>query len=383
VAQLTSLSFDYPAVAAERRAALSFPVVEDAHARLMTAGHRAFLLSTCLRIEIVWDGDAENISEILASLYEDESLSRLGEIRSNEAAFLHLCRVAAGLDSPLIGEPEVLGQFRRAVAACHPLPTERLGRVLEAAIGIGRSARRLLCETPRGSLAALAAKEARPAGQVAVLGGGAMARAAVEQLEGTDVTVFTRRPGKVAGREPVPWERMIDAFSSYPAVISTVPGITPLLGEGDFARVTARRTEPLLLIDLGMPPGFPRPQAAAPVNYLGVDEIAATANGGLSKEAEDFVAQSSNASWHRLTAPDRVGAVIAAMVQKAETVVSEEVERFAARLSAADHPEQVLRQTAHTVARRIMHSPISFVGSAERGSEVVDLVAEAFGIDDD
>ena len=87
------------------------------------------------------------------------------------------------------------------------------------------------------------------------------------------------------------------------------------------------------------------------------------------------------AAWRRLSAPDRVGAVIAALVEQAETAVSEEVQRFAPRLSGADDPEQVLRQLAHTVARRVLHPPISFIGSTERGVEGVEVLAEAFGID--
>jgi glutamyl-tRNA reductase len=71
------------------------------------------------------------------------------------------------------------------------------------------------------------------------------------------------------------------------------------------------------------------------------------------------------------------------MVKQAETAVSEEVSRFTHRLAGAEDPEQILRQLAHTVARRVLHPPISFIGSTERGAQVVDLLAEAFGVDDD
>ena len=88
------------------------------------------------------------------------------------------------------------------------------------------------------------------------------------------------------------------------------------------------------------------------------------------------------AAWRRFTTPDRVGMVIGTMVQQAEKAVAEEVARFATRLSQAEDPERVLRQLAHTVARRVLHPPISFISSTERGSEAIEVLAEAFGVDD-
>ena len=206
--RLTSLSFAHPAVLSDRRAPLSLPgtVLHHTLGRLHSQGHQVFFLSTCLRVEMAWAAGPETASDVLACLYGNGSLLDLAAVRSDQTAFLHLCRIAAGLDSPLVGEPEVLGQFRHAVSVCQQVygSLGGLGRVLEAAIGIGRNTRRLLGDAPRGSLAALAVKAAEPFGRVAILGAGAMARAAAERLNGVDVTIFARRPGTVAGRETHP-----------------------------------------------------------------------------------------------------------------------------------------------------------------------------------
>lgn len=384
---LTSLSFAHPAVLSDRRGPLSLPgnALQHALARLHFQGLQVFLLSTCLRVEVAWAGGPESAADVVTSLYGDESALDLATVRLDEAAFVHLCRVAAGLDSPLIGEPEILGQFRQAVSVCQEVSGSLggLGRVLEAAIGTARTTRRLLGDAPRGSLAALAVEAAAPFRRVAILGAGAMARAAVERLDGVEVTVFARRPGTIAGRETLPWEEGTDALATYPVVISTVPGKSPLFDDDLVVRAFASRREPLLLIDLGMPPGFIRPEAGDSVCYLGVDEVASSANAKPSAETEERVTNGAAAAWRRLAAPHRVGTVIAAMTEHAETVVTEEVQRFANRLAAAEDPERVLRQLAHTVARRVLHSPISFISSTERGVETVELLAEAFGIDDD
>lgn len=384
---LTSLSFAYPTVGSDHRAQLSLPgtVLHHAHRRLTASGYDVFLLSTCLRVEIAWAAAPEAKSDVLACLYGDGSLSDLGVVRTDETAFVHLCRVAAGLDSPLVGEPEVLGQFRHALSVYHGATagSGSLRRSLEAAVGIGRTARRQLSDAPRGSLAALAAKAAATFPRVAILGAGAMARAAAEQLDGVEVTIFARRSGQIGGRETLPWDSAPEALATHPVVISTVPGKVPLFADAAIGGAFAGRNEPLLLIDLGMPPGFARPEAGDSVSYVGVDELASSVNARPSAESEESVSRGAAAAWRRLSAPDRVGRVIAAMFEQADVAVSEEVQRFANRLPMAADPERVLRQLAHTVARRVLHLPISFLSSTDRGVKAVEVLAEAFGIDDE
>ncbi|MGH9893239.1 MAG: hypothetical protein ACREA0_14865 [bacterium] len=130
-----------------------------------------------------------------------------------------------------------------------------------------------------------------------------------------------------------------------------------------------------------MPPGFARPPGDA-VHYLGVDEVASSANSGPAAEAEEKVAREAATAWRRLVSPGRAGSVIAGMVDQAERAVTEEVARFASRLAGAGNPERVLRQLAHTVARRVLHAPISFISSTERG-DAVEVLAEAFGLEDE
>ncbi len=384
--RLTSLSFAHPAVHADRRAGLflSEDAIHNAHQRLRSQGHDPFLLSTCLRVEIAWAAGPEEAPDVLMCLYGDHSLADQAAIRADEDAFLHLSRVAAGLGSPLVGETEVLAQFRYAVSTMQEAIHVRgdLARVLDAAVGIGRTTRRLLGDTPRGSLGTLAASAAAASGPVAILGAGAMARAAAEHLDGVEVSVFARRPGEVGGHATLSWEQGANALATFPVVISTVPGNGPLFSADVIARAFGSRTEPLLLIDLGMPPGFDRPQADC-VRYLGVDEVASSVSAQPSIEVEDRIFKAASAVWRRLSAPDRVGAVIAAMIEQADTAVSEEVRRFAARLRVADDPERILTQLAHSVARRVLHPPISFVSSSQHGVEVVETLAEAFGIRDE
>ena len=381
---LTSLSFAHPAVPAERRAPmfLAEDLIDAAHQRLRSHGHEAFVLSTCLRVEIAWAAEGLPAVDVLGPLYGDDSMTALAHRRVDEAAFVHLSRVAAGLESPLVGETEVLSQFRAAVSRMQSVHggDGDLGRVLEAAVGIGRTTRRLLGDAPRGSLARLAAAVTAGAGPVAILGQGAMARAAAGHLAGSDVTVFARRAGEVAGRASVSWDLVPEALETFPVVISTIPGDGPMFSDEVARRALDTRREPLLLIDLGMPPAFRRPPVTMGVRYLGVDEVASSVVNRPALEVDERISRGASAVWHRLAAPERVGAVIAALIEQADATVAEEVQRFTARLAAASDPEQVMQQLAHSVARRVLHRPISYVASSDRGADVAQTLAEAFGV---
>lgn len=384
--RLTSLSFAHPVVRSDRRAHLFLAedAIRDAHERLRSSGHHAFLMSTCLRVEIAWAAEPDVGPDVLERLYGDRETIGQAVVRSDEEAFVHLSRVAAGLDSPLVGETEVLSQFRQAVSALPETPPSGsdLARIMNAAVGVGRTTRRLLGDTPRGSLGAVAARAAATLGPVAILGSGAMARAALQQLDGIEVTVFARRPGDVGGHAALPWEQAETAIATFPVIISTVPGNEQLFSHEAIARVLGSRSDELLLIDLGMPPAFDPRLIPGGVRYLGVDQVASSVSDRASRDVEEKIVRGASAVWRRLAVPDRVGAVIAAMMEQADAAVSEEVQRFTHRLLGSDDPERVLRQLAHSVARRVLHPPISFVSSTDGGIAVAETLAEAFGVAD-
>jgi glutamyl-tRNA reductase len=386
VPRLTGLSFAHPVVPSGDRAVLSFEggSLRGFHRRLRAAGHEAFLLSTCLRVEIVWAGPPHESSNVLTTIYGDDSISGRGVLRTDDDMFLHLCRLAAGLESPALGETEVFSQFRQGVAAFRDEATGNgdLVRSLGAAVGIGRGVRRHL-GSEVASMASAAAATARSRERVAILGAGAMARATARLLPPDSVTVFSRRPDSVAGQETKPWDQTVHALEEVPVLISTVPGRAPLFPDVEISAALAKRTEPLLLIDLGMPPGFDRHRSDPAVVHMGIDDIASSVPSRPRPDLEELVAKGAASAWARLNASERVGMVIAAIVDGAEHAVDEEVRRFAGRLPDAADPEAVLHQLAHTVVRRVLHRPISYAGSSENDSEALRVLAEAFGVTDE
>lgn len=374
--RLTGVSFAHPRLGADARAAASVPVggVTRAPQRWRADGHDVFFLVTCLRVEVAWLGGPETVDRAGSLIYGSEGFGP-GEVRHDQEAFHHLARVAAGLESPLVGEPEVLGQFRRAMKR---LTGTEMGSVLEGAIGAARAARRLLEPAARGSLAIAAADIVSSFTRVAVLGAGAMARATLLGLADADVTVYARRQDPVCDHHPRPWSRLDEALASFPAVVSTVPGKFPIRARAHLQAVVDQRSEPLVLVDLGMPPAVPA-RGMPGVRYLGIDDLAASVGSPTAVEADARVARESATTWRRLAAPGRAGSVIAAVQTRADMVVAEEVRRLAPRLSGP-HAEEILHQLARRVSGRILHPPISFLAAAD--DALIDVLAEAFGVDE-
>lgn len=336
-----------------------------------------FLLSTCLRVELVFPGRPE-VTDVLTALYGSGFPAPV--IRYDLDAFAHLARVAAGLESPVVGEPEVLGQFRQAMATYRISSSNQLARVLDAVVSVGRDLRRDLGQVSSGSLATIAAGLARSRGRVAVLGSGTMARAAVEHLNGAEVTVFARRPVAVSGIEAVPWERIEEAFTSHDAVISTIPGKPDHPRVGRVEQAISTRNRPMLMIDLGMPPGLDHLHDPL-VTYIGIDDLARESPDRVPASIEERAQSEISRQWRRLVAPDRAGEVIAAVGRKAEQAIEDEVKRVLARVVAAADPEPMLRQLARRVSRRVLHAPVAFIGTANSGE--IELLAQAFGVDDE
>ncbi len=380
--RLSSASFAYPEVPSPERARLAARIAAGA-----AAGPPApFVLSTCLRLEVVVPGDRHDLDRLLKEIFAEAADVAGVEIRHDTAAVEHLFRVSAGLESPIVGEREIWTQFRQAVARAEErgLDDGTFVKVLERAVAVGRQAREFLPHSPYESMAAVAAQVVGAAERVAVLGSGVMGTAVVGALANLpippQVTVATRRPESVA-LPGVEVRSLADAekiLATVPAVISATSAKTRLVASERLAEILRGRSEPLVLVDMAMPPDF-TPEPGLPVTYVDIDELAGMAAHLVrSGDADELVATAAVDAFHRFAGHHEVGPVIRGLLSQADTVVEEAVDRFAGRLSdPADR--EVLRQAAHTVARTLLAGPVGYVNRATR--DAVDVVAESFGVD--
>ncbi len=377
---MTSASCAYPAVPAEDRAVLGARLSAP-DVRLPTG---VFVLATCLRVEVVVEGPRRRLDDVVGDLFG--ALPPGTTVREDADVATHLFRIAAGLESPVLGEREILTQFRQAVADAQGRLSGALTKILQSAVAAGRGARDRLPESPHGSLAVVAAQLVGPASAVAVLGAGRMATAAAEALASLpappDVTVVARAPEKVRlpGVTVWPFDRLGEALRRFPAVISATSAKGFLMDETSMAEILRTRDAPLTLVDLAMPPDFPVTENDL-VHYLPIDRVAArAAKHRRLDEVDGFVAEEAISAWSRYRNVDDVGPLIAELYRSVDGVVSDTVDRFATKLADPADVE-ILRRAVRTAARTLVARPVGRIHEAERPGELAAVVAEVFGID--
>lgn len=339
------------------------------------------MLSTCLRFEAVVTDDREALEGRLGEVFGTAPDIPGAVYREGFDVVKHLFRVAAGLESPVLGEIEILTQFRGAVAVAKQagLPPA-LARLLEAAVACGRSARELLPQTGHHSIAAVAAQIAGGFDRVAVLGAGQMARGVLHELTSLpsppSVTVAARNGGGVTwtGVEAVPFDRIEELLREFPVVVSATSSGQRLVLPNRLADLANNRSERLTLIDMAMPADFEVPNGS--VNYLNIDDLAVRAARKARSDAADHHVEDAAAAAFRRLASVEAATVASALVATAESEISKSVERFAPRLTNPADSE-ILRRAVHTAVRSVIAEPLEFLGQAE-DAEVVTL-GEAFG----
>ncbi len=380
--RISAASFAYPDCKESVRAQLAKSLSRQ------KAFGGAYVLPTCLRIEVAVEGGPDQLRQVLGSLFDGDVFGA-GVVRHDEDAVLHLYRVAAGLESPVIGEVEILTQFRHALRT-----SEDAGgmgglfiKLIESAVAVGKQARQLLPDIPHSSLAAVTAQVIGLADRVAVFGSGVMATSVINGLSRLPVppaiTVVARSPEKVAipGIEVWGFERAVQAIEEFPALVSATSAKKRLVDTETFAAALTNRTEKLLLVDMAMPPDFDPPPGAQ-VSYVSIDDLARlAARRPRQHDADVFVASEAAGIYRKMVDHSAVGPVIAEIMRSADEVVERAVERFATKLGNGNDPA-VLRQAAHTVARSLLSSPVSYLRSGDESGTNTRVIASAFGLGD-
>jgi glutamyl-tRNA reductase len=364
--------------------------LSDGHAQELAEELGAVVLSTCNRTEIYMAGG--DPAHARAQLERHSGLELEGVLATWEGgeAVGHLFRVAAGLDSLVPGEAEILGQVRAAYEAAlnAGVTGPVLNRLFEDALHAGKRVRTeaKLAEMPE-SVAASAVELAEEAlggleGTRALLfGAGRMSELAARDLRAhrAEVVVASRTlesaqelAERVGGRA-APFDAVAVELTDADLVVSATRCPYPIL----HAEAVQARTKPLVLIDIAVPRDLDPEIGKLPGCTLhDIDEL----GGGLVgreedvREAERIVAEevARFADWHhsRGAAP-----AIAALRRRAEEIRSEELARAGPRLSELSPRERETVETLTSqIVNKLLHAPT--VRAKATGSEPLrDLFA--------
>lgn len=388
---LVSASFAHPDVDAAARAVLSVPEdrLASALADLGSKPDELVVISTCLRHEVYAVGvdhsDLGGIVAEMAGLGGDdvplpESVDRYGR-----DAVTHLFRVAAGLESPVVGEHEVLGQVRRAQSAAQRAGTlgPVLDQVFREAIRTGREVRDLLPAPDHGSLAAIAADHVldREPGTVVLVGAGQMATAVADHLEGSgwEIVRVTRRPDRVLG-PALGLDALVDALVDADVCVTAVTSARGVLDRDDLAAIVARRGRPLRVVDVGMPANVDGAGVEG-VEYEGIDRLAADHRHSVAVGEATSVAEMRAVETHSRVLNSALTPLILSLREKADHAVDEELDRAFRRLDHLDPTDRaVIEQLARTLANRLMHDPLLYLSSHPQATSTSETARSILGI---
>lgn len=333
----------------------------------------ALVLATCNRLEVHADvtkfhGGVKEIGEALAAHtgVELEVLTDHLYVHYEDRAVQHVFEVAAGLDSMVVGEQQILGQLRTALNLARDESTlgRSLGSVVDNALrvgkrahtetGIDRAGRSIVgagIELAQTSLGALAGKSA------VVVGAGSMSTIAASELAAAgaaQVTIVNRtlargqRLAEQVGGRAVSTDDLGAVIADADLVISC----TGALGIVVPAEVFAGRDErPVFVLDLAMP-----------------RDVDPSARGYLARQRAD-----------------RVAPTVVALRERAQQVVDAEMSRLLGRLPDADERTvRELRQAVERVVDKLLHTPtvrVKELAEAPGGDSYADVLRELFALD--
>ena len=370
-------------------------VVADVPSAALTATSRfeglreVVVLSTCNRVELYAAfenaGDhAGAMGSLLSEITGVETAVFLPNTyqHNDKAAANHLFRVAAGLESLVLGEPQILGQVTHAYTAAIAGKTigDTLDALFRAAIRVGKRARAetAVSRNPMStSSLAIAHAEKRLDGlrdkHILIVGLGEMGRLALKRLEARGVKQITltnrtdRRAAALAAEHGVahrPFADLQHAIAQADVVISATSSPQIVLTGAMVSGAMAGRTRPLILLDIAVPRDIdPATRTIPHVELTDADELQSSLDEAFAArqnevpKIEEIIAQEQTL----LTAKLRINSVkpvIIGLRGRADRIRQNELERIFPNLDALDpETQKQLQYFSRALVNKLLHEP--------------------------
>jgi glutamyl-tRNA reductase len=403
---LVGISHHQAPVELRERAALDPECAAELARTLAGERSEAVCLSTCNRTELYLADEspegAEEKAEAALLALEAELGPALYRLRDEHAA-LHLFRVAAGLDSLVPGEGEILGQVRAAHAA--GATGSILDRLFRQALHAGKKARTetAIGESPASVSSAAAALAEQVFGdlrgrEVVVIGAGKVGELAVRNLvsRGATIAFVANRTADRArelavrfGGAPVSLDRVGEVLAHADVVLSSTsaPGWT-LTRDVVERALPARKGRSLFLIDLAVPrdldPAIHELDGCYLYDIDDLEAVVAETLAGRGREAEraEAIVADEAARFRAWQASLDVVPAIASLRARAEAIRAAELDR--AKLNDAER--RAAESVTAAVLNKLLHLPtirMKQAAAAADGVVYADAVRHLFGLEDE
>jgi len=410
--QLFALGLNYQSapLAIREKVAFSATGLREALGALVTArpAEEAAILSTCNRTELYCAaGEPRQALAWLADYQrlDPRDLSPYLYTLPREEAVRHAFRVAAGLDSMVLGEPQILGQLKDAVRAAEEAGTlgTMLSRLFQRSFAVAKEVR---TNTGIGaSVVSMAAAAVKLAGRifpslresrVLFIGAGEMIELCATHFAGQmprAMTVANRtleRAQHLARRlnaQAIELRDLPDRLPEYDIVVSCTASSLPILGKGTMERVVkARRHAPVFMVDLAVPRDIEPEVAELDDVYLySIDDLGEIVRAGHDErashvaQAEAIIDQQVGSFLNWLEGRELVP-TIRELRDRAEEARRAELDRALRMLARGADPRAVLEGLSHGLTNKLLHAPTQALheASAAERDELRGLVARLF-----
>jgi glutamyl-tRNA reductase len=378
------------------------------------------MLSTCNRIEVyavvdAFHGGLADVSSVLGR-HAALPLAELTEhlyVHYAGSAVQHLFAVAAGLDSMVIGEAQILGQLRAAYAAAdtagtvgrtlHELSQQalRVGKRVHTRTGIDAAGASVVSEAL--TVAAHTLGDLRGVRAVVVGAGamGALTAAHLRRAGAQEIVVLnrsaeraqrlvenTRRTGISARHAPL--EALADELTRADLLVASTGAVGPVVArETVAAAMVARDGRPLAVIDLGLPrdvdPGVAALPGVSVVDLVSLQaRLAPRAHGEAVAAAQELVAEEAQAYLAAQRSAE-VTPTVTALRRRASEVIDGELLRLDSRLPELDPAvrEEFVR-SVRRVVDKLLHTPtvqVKRLAEGPDGSSYAHALRELFELD--
>ncbi|MBK8973826.1 MAG: glutamyl-tRNA reductase [Hahellaceae bacterium] len=372
------------------------------------------ILSTCNRTEVYACGEDLSDETLIHWLCQYHGVS-IAEVVSNlysrrdEAAAQHMMSVASGLDSLVLGEPQILGQLKDAHARAREQGTVggTLDRLFQHTFSV---AKRVRTETAIGenpvsvayAAVSMASHIFSDLGEACALlvGAGETIELVIKHLYRSGVRSFIianrtlsrarmladEFKGAAIGLEDIP-----DYLPKADIVIASTASPLPILGKGMVEKaLKKRRYQPMFMVDLAVPRDIEAEVARLADVYLyTVDDLKSVVDEslksreGAATEARHLIAAGAADFMYQLRAQESVS-VLRLFREQAEKQREVELAKALKLIRRGDDAEKVVRLLAHGLTNKLIHQPTVQVrrASAEGRIEVSDWLRDLFQLQD-
>jgi len=374
------------------------------------------ILSTCNRTELylIQDGDItitqERLVKWLESYHSVPASIILPSIywHQDQQAVNHIMRVACGLDSLVLGEPQILGQMKQAYTQAKAAGSMALvmDRLFQRTFGVAKQVR---TETDIGTSAVSVAfasvnlakhifaslKKVR----VLLVGAGETIELVAKHLYENNVGKITVANRTIAraegmankiGADVITLAQIPEVMSQADIVISSTGSTLPLIGKGMVEQaLTKRRHQPIFMVDLAVPRDIEEQVGDLEDVFLyTVDDLQSIIAQNLENrrkaavEAESIVSSQSDSfmAWLRgLNTQDTVVSYRKQCLSERDLLL----EKAMTQLNSGKNAESVINELATKLTNKFMHAPTSALQSAAQGGELDKLIylRDIFNID--